>query len=319
MVSDECNVAISNRLSNKFEQYRMKDLVVYFLVDCSKIMHGARIGCVYSVIEELIEIVNNKALRDPYREVYQIIIKVIAINDHPHIICSSLLENLVLTSLPNEGDFHFGKAIRCVEDDIKQSGLIGQYDPIFILLNASTSKDRWDFALKKNYNNDVFKHGYKLAISIGDHSDKKLLEAFTQNKQSVCSPINIENIKNAFHLSFSYPEWSICGDNFDGCSGDMSLVIDKAIELFGKEIVASPRMLHLLNDFNALSSESEAFILKNILNSRRFESLVNSENWQLDSKAFGFNLSQATAIDITKIQNVLDQIGLGLGHTIYVE
>lgn len=301
------------------ERVPRRDLFIYFLIDCSSNMGGSKIGAVNDAMENLLVTLEEINNTNPSGD---IILKVLLINDNPQWMYSEGKDvgDFVWQVIRASGDFYFGKALNYLTKDIIDSFDSYNYDPIFILLTSSPSVDVWEFSLKRLYNLETFDWGHKIAITIGDSCEFDMLRAFTRDEDKIFNLSNIDRLKNAIHITWSYPEWYASDGTFQGCKGDIALIIDKSIELFGKDIVTSSRMLHILNDYEAFKGDrAKKFIFNTIQNDSKFELLLNSNNWNFDSVIYSKRLSHDTGIDYQSIQCVIDAIGLGMGHTIYID
>lgn len=295
----------------------VRDLNIYWLIDGSSNMTGSRIGAVNDAMENILPVLEEI---DNENSDANILIHSIILNDTPHSMYSEgkRPRDYIWQKIESKGDFYFGRGLDCLTKCVKKDFNTQNYDSIFILLTSSKSKDIWDFHLQRLRNIETFDWGHKIAVPIGDDCDLKMLQSFTGSDKNIFRVRDIDNLRNAIRVTWSYPEWFVNEGSFQGCKGDMALIIDKSVELFGKEIIKSPRMLHLLNDYGAFkSNRSKSFIFKTIQKDPKFEALLNSTNWYFDSVVFSKRLSQDTGIEYQSIQCVIDAIGLGMGQTIY--
>ena len=293
------------------------DCHVYFIADCSQNMTGLRIASLNDAIENLllpmIEELNSNSSD------VNVIVKVLCVNNDPKIIFSSDLNSFVWHTINASGDFYFGRALACLTDDVKRNFRTHNFDPIFILLSSSCSIDLWQFYLKRLYNVDAFNYGHKIAVAIGDDCNTEILQAFTKHDSHIIIVHNIDKLKNLIRFTWSYPEWDACSnDSFEKCIGDIGLIIDQAVASFGKEVLLSPRIINILNDYKAfVSDQAKLFIFKTIQKNPQFKNLIYSEDWYYDSVSFSTKLAQNTGIDCKKIQSVIDEIGFGLNQTLF--
>lgn len=296
-----------------------RNLHVYFLIDASSCMSGSKIDAVNDAMENLLHKLGEINDINPDANIF---IHAIIVNDSPYSLHDEgkTPEEFVWQNIEARGDFYLGRALGILVAEVKRNFCTSDYDPIFFLIASSHSKDVWEFNLKRLNNIESFDWGHKIALEIGDNCDHDILKAFTGYDESIVRVNNIDAINEMIKVTWSYPEWFASDGTFQGCKGDMGLIIDKSVELFGKDIVLAPRLYHILNDYEAFKgNRALSFIFKTIQRDSRFESLLNSNNWYLDSVAFSSNLSLDTGINAKSIQSVLDTIGLGLGETIYLD
>ena len=279
-------------------------------------MEGAKIGSVNDSIENTMTIFS--ALNSKNSGI-KIVLKVLLVNDKPGIVFDSELNGFIWQGVNACGDFYFGRALSCLTDDVICNFHTSNCDPIFILLTSSPSKDSWEFYLRRLCNVKAFEYGHKIAIAVGNNVDLEMLRSFTKCDDHIIKVHNIDYLKNLIHVTYSYPEWEASdNDKFEKCKGDIGLIIDQAVSLFGKEVLLSTKVFNILNDYHAFASNrAESFIFKTIQCDPHFKDLINSDNWYLESISFCERLSHNTGIDTEKLQAVIDAIGFGLNQTIY--
>ena len=295
----------------------VRDLHIYWLIDSSSNMTGNRIGAVNDAMENTLPLLEEIDNGNPDANV---LIHSIILNDTPYSMYDEgkRPQDFIWQRIVGDGDFYFGRGLDCLTKCVKKDFSIQNFDSIFILLTSSKSKDIWDFHLQRLRNIETFDWGHKIAIPIGDECDLNMLQSFTGSDENIFSVKNIDNLRNAIRLTLSYPEWFVNDGPFQGCKGNMALIIDKSVELYGRDIINSPRMFHILNDYEAFKgNRANSFIFKTIQRDSKFEVLLNSPNWYLDSVVFSKRLSQDTGIEYQNIQKIIDAIGLGMGQTIY--
>lgn len=288
---------------------------LYFLIDCSDNMDGSKIGSLNDAMANIFPMLDKIQYQNPYAK---IVLKILSININTKVRTIDNLENFIWENIEGNGDFFFGKALDCLYDDLRRNFNGGNYDPIIIVLTASHSKDEWRHYLKRLSNLDIFEWSHKIAISIGPYNDNEMLRAFTRNEKRILTNHNIDDMKDLIRITYSCPEWDASdGIDFHKCKGDIALIIDKAIEIYGKEILLSPQLIHILNDYNAFADErANQFIFKTIQKDPYFENLLNSCNWHQDSNVFSQRLSNCTGIERSRIKKLLNYIALGLHITI---
>lgn len=295
----------------------VRDLNIYWLIDGSSNMTGSRIGAVNDAMNNTLPVLEEIDNRNPDAN---IMIHSIILNDTPYSMYDEgkRPQDFIWQGIVGDGDLYFGRGLDCLTKCVKKDFNTKNFDSIFILLASSKSRDIWDFHLKRLRNIETFDWGYKIAIAIGDHCDFGMLQSFTGSEENIYTVKNIDNLKNSIHVTWSYPEWFVNEGPFHGCKRDMALIIDKSVELFGKNIIKSPRMFHILNDYEVFkSNRAQAFIFKTIQQDSLFDQLLESTNWYFDSVVYSKRLSQDTGIEYQNIQSVINAIGFGMGQTIY--
>ncbi|NVK66741.1 MAG: VWA domain-containing protein [Flavobacteriales bacterium] len=177
-----------------------KKLVLFFVVDTSYSMEGAKIGALNNAVEEVIPMLgeiskdNNDAIVE---------IAVLQFSSGVKWSYSSPIpaENFSWRTLSVDGATDFGAA--CTEllsklttkGDGFMSSPSGAFAPVFILLSDGGPTDNYKTPLKNLREKNWFKAGVRIAIAIGDDANLSVLEEFTGSKESVFTVHNIEALK----------------------------------------------------------------------------------------------------------------------------
>ncbi len=175
-------------------------MVLFFLVDTSGSMVGNKIGAVNSAIRELFPILDDISSNNADAEIKIALLRF-----------SSGTEWLYNEPKPAQDvansfiDFEaagltdLGEA--CLELNSKLSrnaymqSTSGSFAPVIILLSDGGPTDNFHGGISKLKENRWFKSGIKIAIAIGQETDKDILKEFTGNIEAVFEVSDIKSFK----------------------------------------------------------------------------------------------------------------------------
>ena len=177
-----------------------KKLVIFFVVDTSYSMEGAKIGALNHAIEEILpkvgEISKNNNDADIEIAVLQFSSGVKWLYPNP-----VSAESFSWRTLTVDGMTDFGEA--CSELSLKltkkaggfMQSATGSFAPVFILLSDGGPTDLYQGPLKNLKEINWFKAGIKIAIAIGEDANVDVLSEFTGSSESVYTVHNTEALK----------------------------------------------------------------------------------------------------------------------------
>jgi uncharacterized protein YegL len=182
------------------EKMPAKKLVLFFVVDTSYSMEGAKIGALNDAVEEVLPMVGkiSKDNNDAEIEIAVLQFSSGVKWSYPNPI---LAEGFSWRTLTVDGMTDFGAACTELLSKLttKAGGFMksasGSFAPVFILLSDGGPTDSYQVPLKNLKEKNWFKHGVKIAISIGDDANKSVLEEFTGSKEAVYTVHNIDALK----------------------------------------------------------------------------------------------------------------------------
>jgi len=179
-------------------------MVLFFVVDTSGSMAGAKIGALNNVVEEILPMVgvisknNNDAKIEIAVLQFQSGVKWSYPSPMP-------AEGFSWRALSAGGGTDFGAACKELATKLTRetSGMIeqsetGYYAPAFILLSDGYPTDSYQSHLQTLKNNKWFKNGIKVAIAIevdNEKADKKVLAEFAGTNELVYTAHDIEALK----------------------------------------------------------------------------------------------------------------------------
>jgi uncharacterized protein YegL len=185
-------------LTDKVEIPR-RTMVLFFVVDTSGSMDGAKIGAVNTAIEEVIP-----AIRDVSDENADAQIKIAALE-----FSSGATWHTPDGPVPSE-QFHwnyldaagvtdFGAACRALNEKLSTKAFMqeatGSFAPAIFLLSDGDPTDDWQHQLQELKKNNWFRAAVKVAVAIGEDANKDVLKEFTGSMEAVLEVHNSAMLK----------------------------------------------------------------------------------------------------------------------------
>lgn len=175
-----------------------RTMVLFFMVDTSGSMTGAKIGAVNTAIEEVLpELVDISAENADA----QIKIAALEFSTGCRWITTAPIEseNFTWNYLSASGVTDFGEACLKLNEKLSRNefmnDVVGSFAPAIFLLSDGAPTDDYVKGLSKLKENNWFKKAIKVAIAIGDDADLSVLEEFTGNVESVLTVHTPEALK----------------------------------------------------------------------------------------------------------------------------
>jgi uncharacterized protein YegL len=176
-------------LNEAVEAIPRKTMVLFFLVDTSGSMGGSKIGAVNAAIEEVIpELKDLSAANADAR----IKIAALEFSSGSRWVTSQGPEDIELFRwqyLDAGGSTDMGDAFEKLNEKLSiktfMNEATGSFAPALFLLSDGEPTDDFEHALDKLKQNNWFKKGIKVAVSIGDDANKGMLAKFTGSTESV--------------------------------------------------------------------------------------------------------------------------------------
>ena len=186
------------------EAIARRTMHLFFMVDTSGSMIGAKIGAVNDAIRNVLPIVREISDGNADAE-----IKIAAMN-------FSNGSEWLYNEAKNAGDFEWidqeagggtdlGEACRDMEKVLHhKSGWMGSgsgsFAPVFILLSDGGPTDDFNSGVAVLWKNNWFKAGIKVAIAIGEDADTDVLAKFTGNIERVIRVHDVETLKKVIRV-----------------------------------------------------------------------------------------------------------------------
>ena len=168
-----------------------RTMVLFFLVDTSGSMNGAKIGAVNHAIDEVVPEIKKISVGNADA---QIKIAVLKFDNSAEWITKNgpeEAETFVWRSLNATGTTAMGEACRQLEKKLStKEGCFmreatGSYAPAIFMMSDGQPNDDFEGGLKALKENNWFKASVKVAIAIGDDADKDVLAKFVGSPEGV--------------------------------------------------------------------------------------------------------------------------------------
>lgn len=164
-----------------------RSMTIFFIVDTSGSMFGEKIGALNQAVEEAIPELKNLSSSNADAVTKVAVLKFSTgaewITPTPVDI-----DKFKWNPLNVDGMTDFGEACFKLEQKLHKEEFMcdvaGCFAPVFILISDGVPTDDYIKPLEKLKNNNWFKNGIKIAISIGDDADNIMLGYFTGNPET---------------------------------------------------------------------------------------------------------------------------------------
>ncbi len=175
-----------------------RTMVLFFVVDTSGSMEGAKIGTLNQAIEDVIPEIRDISENNADAEIK---IAVLEFSNGakwitPYPIPAEDFEWQYLDAL---GLTDFGEACSQLDEKLSRnafmSDITGSFAPAIFLLSDGAPTDEYKEKLEKLKNNNWFKKAIKVAVAIGEDANRNILAEFTDNIEGVLSVHNPEALK----------------------------------------------------------------------------------------------------------------------------
>ncbi|HBJ77063.1 MAG TPA: hypothetical protein DDY68_04525 [Porphyromonadaceae bacterium] len=188
------------------EAIKRRQMILFFMVDTSGSMYGAKIASVNDAIKNVLPIVGDISRNNADAEIMVSVLtfssKVEWLYDEP-----KSAEDFIWQDMEADGLTRFGEACKVLNEKLsRKSGYMknltgsGYYTPAIILLSDGEPTDVYENALQELKGNSWFKSSIKCAIAIGNDADTDMLKEFTGTSESVITVHNIEALKSIIKL-----------------------------------------------------------------------------------------------------------------------
>jgi len=175
-----------------------RTMVLFFVIDTSGSMGGAKIGTVNSAIEEIIP--ELKDISESNADA-QIKIATLAFSTGARWMDSAPVsaENFQWNYLDASGVTDLGEACLQLNEKLSRkefmSDATGSFAPAIFLLSDGEPTDNYQFGLDRLKQNNWFKKAIKVAIAIGDDANQGVLAEFTGTSEAVITVHTPEALK----------------------------------------------------------------------------------------------------------------------------
>lgn len=183
------------------ESIPRRKMILFFVIDTSGSMAGAKIGSVNDAIENVLPMIGEISDENPDAEINVAALEfstgVHWLYDEPKDAKEFIWQKVEASGLTS-----LGEACNELNNKLSRScGYMptstgsGYYAPAIILLSDGAPTDNFEAGLKNLQGNSWYKSAIKVAIAIGDDADKNVLTQFTGTNEAVITVHNIDALK----------------------------------------------------------------------------------------------------------------------------
>lgn len=211
-----------------------KKLVLFFVVDTSYSMKGAKIGALNHAVEEILPMIGDFSKNNSDTDIEIAVLQFssgVKWSYHNPVPA----ESFSWRTLTVDGATDFGAA--CSELSLKltkkaggfMQSASGSFAPVFILLSDGGPTDSYQTPLKKLKEINWFKAGIKIAIAIGDDADTSVLSEFTGSSESVYTVHNVDALRKIIR-SVTVTSSMVASKSSDTSNDTKQKQVEKLIE-----------------------------------------------------------------------------------------
>ena len=180
-----------------------KVMTLFFIVDTSGSMAGAKIGALNTAIRETLPIIEEISKNNADSKIK---IAVLEFSSGCKWMYPAPLEieTFKWQDVQASGLTSLGLALNELNSEFSKVEFLEEvarsYAPVLILLSDGAPTDHPEHALEKLKSNNWFKFATKIAIAIGDDCIKSTLTDFTGNEEAVLTVHNIDELKKIIRM-----------------------------------------------------------------------------------------------------------------------
>ena len=180
-----------------------KIMTLFYLIDTSESMQGAKIGTVNSAMKECQSLLSEIAEDDDA----EMRVAVMQFSSGCSWITSEtepeLLSEWVWKDLIANGITDLGAALKELDSKLSRNAFLhsqtGAYAPVILLFSDGGPTDNWEKGLELLRKNNWYQHAIKIAIDIDSGSDRNVLAEFTGTSEAILEANDRETLKNIIH------------------------------------------------------------------------------------------------------------------------
>lgn len=179
-------------------QIARRSIVLFFIVDTSYSMSGAKIGSLNQAIREILPMIGEISSNNADAEIK---IAVLQFSNGCRWMFNEakLASDFVWQDLTPDGMTCMGEACLELSSKLSKNGFLnapeGSFAPALILLSDGGPTDDFNNGIRKLKENRWYNAAIKVAVAIGNDSNKEVLKEFTGNTESVIEVHNIDALK----------------------------------------------------------------------------------------------------------------------------
>lgn len=181
-----------------------KVMTMFYLVDTSGSMSGAKIGALNTAVRETLPIIKEISENNSDSKIKISVLEFSSGCDWMYPMPTEI-ETFEWRDLQAGGLTSLGEAYEQLSQKLSHShGFMmeatGSFAPVIILLSDGAPTDHPEYALEKLRANKWFKVATKIAIAIGDDCIKSTLIDFTGNEEAVLTVHNVDELKKIIRM-----------------------------------------------------------------------------------------------------------------------
>lgn len=181
-----------------------KVMTIFYLIDTSKSMSGARIGTLNAAMEESVPFLKEISQVNDDAEIK---VAILQFSSGCQWITPAsgpvALDDLIWNDLRAEGITDLGASLLELDKKLSRKSYLnsqtGAYAPVIILISDGVPTDNWEKGLAQVKKNNWFKHAIKIAINIESDAERNVLEAFTGNSEAILDAKDTATLKKMIH------------------------------------------------------------------------------------------------------------------------
>ncbi|GHU64751.1 hypothetical protein AGMMS49983_11160 [Clostridia bacterium] len=180
-----------------------KTMVLFFVVDTSGSMSGAKIGAANTAIEEVLPEIADLSAGNADAEIKIALLTFSsgAVWQTPAPIPAA---HFYFSSLSAGGLTDLGQCCEMLNEKLSRNAFmndtVGSYAPVIFLLSDGAPTDDYQAGLGKLWQNKWFKAAIRVAIAIGSDANETVLEEFTGGKEAVLRVHTPEALRKMIQL-----------------------------------------------------------------------------------------------------------------------
>ena len=186
------------------ESIPRRKMTLFFLIDTSGSMEGAKIGSVNDAIENVLPMIDEISVESPDAEIN---VAALEFSSGTHWLYDEpkSARDFIWQKVEANGLTSLGEACKELNKKLSRNGGFmsspsGCFAPVIILLSDGEPTDDFMSGLNSLRGNSWFKSAIKIAIAIGDDADKNVLKEFTGSSEAVIVVHNIEALKKMIRI-----------------------------------------------------------------------------------------------------------------------
>lgn len=186
------------------ESIPRRKMTLFFMIDTSGSMCGAKIGSVNDAIENVLPMIGEISDENPDAEIN---VAALEFSTTTHWLYDEPKDakEFIWQQVEADGLTSLGEACEELNKKLSRNGGFmsspsGCFAPAIILLSDGGPTDNFEAGLKTLQANNWYKNAIKIAIAIGDDADMDVLKEFTGSSEAVIKVHNIDALKKMIRI-----------------------------------------------------------------------------------------------------------------------